>query len=117
MTKKSDPLVHEVELIHANPTYAHIKFPDGRESTASLKDLAKCPREEEPAAQEPELSYIEIPDEISSKAPSPMMDQSSMTQESEENLEQFSPGPEAPGQDSLRENAFMRRSPRNRRSP
>ena len=42
--KKTDPLVHEVELIHANPTYAHIKHSDGKESTASLKDLAPCPR-------------------------------------------------------------------------
>ena len=51
MNKKSDPLVHEVELIHANPTYAHIKFPDGRESTASLKDLARYPRDEVPLAE------------------------------------------------------------------
>ena len=43
-SKKTDPLVHEVELIHANPSYAYIKLPDGKESTASLKDLAPCPR-------------------------------------------------------------------------
>ena len=42
--KKTDPLVHEVELIHANPSYAYIKLPDGKESKASLKDLAPCPR-------------------------------------------------------------------------
>ena len=44
MTKKTDAIVHAVELLHANPTYAHIKFPDGRETTTSLKDLAPCPR-------------------------------------------------------------------------
>ena len=44
MAKKTDPIVHEVELLHANPTYAHIKMQDGRETTASLKDLAPCPR-------------------------------------------------------------------------
>ena len=33
-----------MDLLHANPTYAHIKFPDGRETTASLKDLAPFPR-------------------------------------------------------------------------
>ena len=43
-TTKDDPLVNEVELIHANPTYAYIKHPDGREATASLKDLSRCPR-------------------------------------------------------------------------
>ena len=43
-TRKNDPLVHNVELIHANPNYAFIKPPDGRESTAALKDLAPSPR-------------------------------------------------------------------------
>ena len=40
---KSDPLVDEVELLHANPSYAHIRYPDGRESSVSLNDLAPCP--------------------------------------------------------------------------
>ena len=38
--QKSDPLVEPVELLHANPTYAHVKFADGREDSVSLKDLA-----------------------------------------------------------------------------
>eukprot|EP00795_Rhopilema_esculentum_P015052 gene15052-6216_t len=37
---KFDPLVYEVELIDANPRYAHKRFQDGREDTVSLKDLA-----------------------------------------------------------------------------
>ena len=37
---KFDPLVDEVELIEANPNYAHIRFPDGREDTVVLKLLA-----------------------------------------------------------------------------
>ncbi len=40
---KNDPLVDEVLLTDVNPTYAHIRYPDGRESTVSLKDLAPCP--------------------------------------------------------------------------
>ena len=40
---KNDPLVDEVELTDVNPTYAHIRYPDGRESTVSLKDLSPCP--------------------------------------------------------------------------
>ena len=39
-TSKNDPLVEEVELIESNPQYAHIKYPDGRESTVSIQDLA-----------------------------------------------------------------------------
>ena len=38
--RKTDPLVEPVELLEANPTYAHIQFPDGRESTVSIRDLA-----------------------------------------------------------------------------
>ena len=37
---KYDPLVDEVELLEANPNYAPIRHPDGRESTVSLRDLA-----------------------------------------------------------------------------
>ena len=37
---KNDPLVDEVNLIEANPHYALIKYPDGKESTVSLRDLA-----------------------------------------------------------------------------
>jgi transposase InsO family protein len=37
---KQEPLVDEVELLEANPQYAFIRYPDGRESTVSIKDLA-----------------------------------------------------------------------------
>lgn len=37
---KSEPLVDEVDLIHANHNYAFVKFPDGRETTVSTKHLA-----------------------------------------------------------------------------
>ena len=37
---KYEPLVDEVELIEANPKYAHVKFPDGRVDTVSTKHLA-----------------------------------------------------------------------------
>jgi len=33
-------LVDEVELLQANPNYAHVRFPDGRESTVSTRHLA-----------------------------------------------------------------------------
>ena len=41
---KHDDLVEEVELKHANPSYARIRYNDGRESSVSLDDLAPCPR-------------------------------------------------------------------------
>ena len=37
---KKQPRVDTVELIEANPNFAHIRFPDGRESTVSVSDLA-----------------------------------------------------------------------------
>lgn len=35
-----DPLVQEVDLLEANPYYAFIRFPSGREDTVSVRDLA-----------------------------------------------------------------------------
>ena len=37
---KSDPLVDEVELLHANPHYAFVRFPNGRETSVATKHLA-----------------------------------------------------------------------------
>ena len=39
-TSKYDPIVRSVELLHANPSYAHVRLPNGRETTVSLRDLA-----------------------------------------------------------------------------
>ncbi|KRX14053.1 Uncharacterized protein T07_5149 [Trichinella nelsoni] len=49
-TNKHDPLVEEVELLEANPKYAHVRLSDGRETTVSLRHLApaggKCVAED-----------------------------------------------------------------------
>lgn len=37
---KYDPLVDEVDLLDANLEYAHVRFPDGRETTVSTRHLA-----------------------------------------------------------------------------
>jgi len=37
---KSEPLCDEVELLDANPKTALVRFPEGRESTVSVSDLA-----------------------------------------------------------------------------
>ena len=37
---KYDPLVDEVDLIEANPQYAHVRLQNGRETTVSIRQLA-----------------------------------------------------------------------------
>ena len=39
-TSKMDPLVDEVELLQASPHYAHVHYPDGKETTVATKHLA-----------------------------------------------------------------------------
>jgi transposase InsO family protein len=43
---KHEPFVDEVELLDANHQYAHVRFPDGRESTVSTRHLAPAPTDE-----------------------------------------------------------------------
>ena len=38
-TSKTEPLVDEVELIRVNSHYAHVRYPDGRETTLSSRHL------------------------------------------------------------------------------
>ncbi|XP_072894397.1 uncharacterized protein [Hemitrygon akajei] len=39
-SNKYSPLVEKVHLLHANPQYAYVVLPDGREDTVSVRDLA-----------------------------------------------------------------------------
>ena len=71
---KYDPLVDEVELIEANPSYAYIRYPDGRESSVSVRDLAPCGEVDssesasgEPSLELPEAStVVEVPSNVPS---------------------------------------------------
>lgn len=54
-----DPLVQEVELIETNPHFAHIKYPNGKEDTVSIRDLAQLPLESFEANGEP--LHVELP--------------------------------------------------------
>lgn len=47
-SSKHEPLTDQVELVDVNPMYASVKYPDGRESTVSIRDLAPSP--ESPAS-------------------------------------------------------------------
>jgi len=40
---KSDPFYDEVLQLEANPSYAHVRYSNGREDTVSTSDLAPCP--------------------------------------------------------------------------
>ena len=55
---KNDPLVDEVELTSVNQAYSHIRYPDGREFTVSLKDLYPSPS---PQYNLPSPSSVNIP--------------------------------------------------------
>ena len=62
---KNDDLVDEVELINANPSYANIRYSDGRETSVSISDLSPCPRK--PCQNEADfLKNLEDNDESSS---------------------------------------------------
>ena len=52
---KYEPEVDEVHLIEANPQYAHVRFPSGRETTVSLKHLAPIGVETSPRAVQRQL--------------------------------------------------------------
>ena len=39
----SSPMVERADIIDVNPTYANIRFPNGRETSVSLRDLAPYP--------------------------------------------------------------------------
>ncbi|KAG7171970.1 Gag-Pol polyprotein-like 3, partial [Homarus americanus] len=54
---KYDPLVDEVEFLGANPQYAHVRFPGGRQSTGSLRDLAPA-GQAVPDTADPELTEL-----------------------------------------------------------
>ena len=41
-SSKNEPLVDEVELVHATPNYARVRLPSGRETTVSMRDVAPC---------------------------------------------------------------------------
>ena len=41
-TSKMELLVDEAEFIGANSHYAHVRYPDGRETTVSTRNLAPC---------------------------------------------------------------------------
>ena len=57
---KYEPLVDPIEIVHANPSYSHVRFPNGRIDTVSNTDLSPAPPslQSESASSTPVKSYI-----------------------------------------------------------
>ncbi len=58
---KTDPLVDEVQLLQANPQYAHIRHADGRETTVSIRHLAPCGNTNETPVQSSSSETAVVP--------------------------------------------------------
>ena len=70
--RKTDPLVEMVELIHCNPEYAHVRYPDGRETTVSLKHLAPASLDmAETVTPPPTITLADPPPAVSAQPTSP----------------------------------------------
>ena len=60
---KYDPPVSPATLLHANPSYAHVRLQSGTETTVSIRDIARVPSEEpldpisEPQHSNPETAH------------------------------------------------------------
>ena len=57
---KNNDLV-EVQLLDANPSYANIRYSDGREGNVSVSDLSPCPRK--PIGSEVDSQNLSVADE------------------------------------------------------
>ena len=63
---KYEPRVDRVELVTCNPQYAHVRFPNGRETSVSLRDLAPlgdADRLPEPEGIQPDIDIMQVPSE------------------------------------------------------
>ena len=67
-------LVDEVELVKAKPHYAHVKFPDGRETTVSTKQLAPTSNTTDSQIPSIEMSTSEVPTNLEEEQVTPHED-------------------------------------------
>ena len=61
---KAEPLVDQVELLQANPQFAYVRYPDGRETTVSIRHLA-------PAGESAEGGRLDMPDNVPASVDEP----------------------------------------------
>ena len=86
---KYEPVVEEVELLNCNPTYAHVRLPNGTEQTVSLRHLA------------PIGSPTERPDSINPSCNSPAI------ADTDKDSEHFEPTVAVEDQSSVEENSNL----------
>ena len=98
---KNDDVVRKVDLIETNPMYARIRYPDGKESNVSLRDLARCPVDDEEGLESPFNENQGKPDIVDNEE-ARTEPNAIYPRASESNNEQQSPG-DAPNDDVRRE--------------
>ena len=80
---KYDPLVDEVNLLEANPQYAHVQFPDGRPDTVSIKHLAPLSNKEILVQSDDQSSSVDIPQIAVDTPPSTPVDTPQIEEETQ----------------------------------
>ncbi|KAA3674316.1 uncharacterized protein DEA37_0003016 [Paragonimus westermani] len=73
---KYDPVVEEVELLDCNPQYAHVRLPNGKEQTVSVKHVAPCGEPDELGNSEcladaNEIAHEMCPNDEAADSPTP----------------------------------------------
>ena len=111
---KYDPLVEEVELIESNPEYAYVRYPDGRESTVSLRHLAPC--------EQPTLNQSNIPLNDNVEHREPVSEPAEAPASQCENIQEHIPTQEPQNEPAVEKlqpepEQVLRRSERVRRPP
>ena len=121
---KYDPLVDEVDLLDANPEYAHVRLPSGRETTVSLRHLAPCGEKSPSSVNEnaaPPCERAMFRDcQPPGDTPVPDSDANVRVEEPvgiAESLEHSAVHPEPPVENMERPSQVLRRSERCRRPP
>ena len=59
-----------MSLLEANPQYAYVQFPDGREHTVSIKQLAPLGNKEVPVESDNQSSPVDTPQIVVDTPPS-----------------------------------------------
>ena len=67
---KYDPLVDELNLLEADPQYAHVPVPHGREDMVSIKHLASLGNKEIPVESDNQSSPVDTPQIVVDTPPS-----------------------------------------------
>lgn len=101
-SSKYDPTVEEGYLLQSNPTYSHIRYPDGREGTISNRHLAPIPSDDE---------YVSISSDDNDIAPEAAVEEPSASVNDSEETADEEPGPSGTPQPVVRRSARVRRAP------